>query len=265
MSVAVEDDRGLSAFRPLRLRSAPEEVIAALVDAIRAGIYEPGDPLPRERDLATQLGVSRVVLREAMQTLAGEGVVAVKHGRGGGWTVASLDNLVKIQRGLRSERISNIRSTLETRRLLELSAALLFARRATDEDLAKLRTHAELLEQAVREGRSDTEVWNIDARFHAAVAEGSHNPALTALVKSNTDEMFLLREVLPVGHVPLPEAVVNQWNLLAALETRDEPSIAAELDRHLASAESVLLGITLDFPCIPEPSAKPARGRAAKR
>ena len=58
------DDRGLSAFSPIRIRRASDEVLAVLVDAIRGGLYEPGDALPPERDLAERLHISRKVLNE---------------------------------------------------------------------------------------------------------------------------------------------------------------------------------------------------------
>jgi hypothetical protein len=49
----------LAHFRPVRLRKAADVVVDILVDAIRNGLYIPGDKLPRERDLAAHLEVSR--------------------------------------------------------------------------------------------------------------------------------------------------------------------------------------------------------------
>src|SRR5262249_6487237 len=77
-------DRGLSAFKPVQLRKAADEVLAALIDAIRGGLYRPGDLLPRERDLAEQLEVSRTVVRSAIDTLRQAEVLSVQRGRRGG-------------------------------------------------------------------------------------------------------------------------------------------------------------------------------------
>ena len=72
------DDRHLGVFRPIKLQKAADAVIAVLADAIRGGLFEPGDLLPSERNLAAQLQVSRSVLREAVDVLRREGILAVK-------------------------------------------------------------------------------------------------------------------------------------------------------------------------------------------
>lgn len=53
----------------------------ALVTAVLDGSLPPGTPLPGERDLAIQLGVTRPTLREAIQRLARDGWFTVSHGR----------------------------------------------------------------------------------------------------------------------------------------------------------------------------------------
>ena len=77
---ATLEDRGLSEFSPIRQRKASDEVLAVLVDAMRGGLYDIGDLLPPERDLAERLNVSRTVLREAIDALRSEGIVTVRRG-----------------------------------------------------------------------------------------------------------------------------------------------------------------------------------------
>src|SRR5687767_14011293 len=79
-SLARDGDRGLTAFSPITLRKASDEVLAVLVDAIRGGLYEIGDALPPERDLAERLNVSRKVLRDAIDELRQAGIVTVRRG-----------------------------------------------------------------------------------------------------------------------------------------------------------------------------------------
>src|SRR3990172_12269812 len=87
MATIDESDRKISVFRPLRMRKAAEEVVAVIVDAIRGGIYEPGEKLPRERDLAAALEVSRAVVREAVGILERAWIVTVRRGVNGGIVV----------------------------------------------------------------------------------------------------------------------------------------------------------------------------------
>ena len=53
-----------------------------LIDLIDSGAYAPGEQLPSENELATQLGISRPTLREALRDLESEGAVVRKHGVG---------------------------------------------------------------------------------------------------------------------------------------------------------------------------------------
>ena len=63
---------------PARPRAHAESVLLA---AILDGTFPPGTSLPGERTLATQLGVTRPTLREALQRLAGDGWLTVAHGK----------------------------------------------------------------------------------------------------------------------------------------------------------------------------------------
>ena len=64
------DDVRIGAFRPIRQRRAADEVIAVVADAIRSGLYRPGDFLPRQADLAERLQVSRSVVVRNCTVLA---------------------------------------------------------------------------------------------------------------------------------------------------------------------------------------------------
>ncbi|MFD6175884.1 MULTISPECIES: GntR family transcriptional regulator [unclassified Isoptericola] len=60
-----------------------------IADQIRAGLHPPGSRLPAERVLCETLGVSRVTLRKALQTLTDDGVLQASRGRG--WFVSADD------------------------------------------------------------------------------------------------------------------------------------------------------------------------------
>jgi len=99
--------------------SAPQRPAAyaeeALVTAILVGTYPPGSNLPGERDLATQLGVTRPTLRETLQRLACEGWLIIQQGkptrvtdfwREGGLNVLSA--LVRYSQRLPSDFVPNL-------------------------------------------------------------------------------------------------------------------------------------------------------------
>lgn len=251
------EDRGLSAFRPVRLRKASDEVVAVLIDAMRGGLYLPGDLLPRERDLAARLDVSRDVVREAIETLRRQGIVSSRRGRHGGTVVESLRNLSLVQASLTGETTANLRSLLELRRMIETPAALLASQRGSREDFARLRA---LVDELVRAGdRPPGENLELDARFHVAVAETARNDALARTVRATLDQILWIRSFFPVGRVELHRASSNQEETLAAIVSGDRERVLRAVDRHLGAFEEVVLGFTLGSPSLE--TALPAIGR----
>ena len=70
--------------RPVKTRARPRSVSVRneLTDRIDRGVLAAGTRLPSEPALATELGVSRATLREALRTLEGEGLVRRMWGSG---------------------------------------------------------------------------------------------------------------------------------------------------------------------------------------
>lgn len=68
------------ALQPVNRRSVPDEVFDQLITEVTSGELAAGSPLPSERRLAEVLGVSRPAVREALQRLAGAGLVDIRQG-----------------------------------------------------------------------------------------------------------------------------------------------------------------------------------------
>jgi DNA-binding FadR family transcriptional regulator len=71
-------------LRPVREGNAFEETVERLLTAIKLGMVAPGERFPAERELAAQLGISRLTLREAIRELHEAGYVCSRRGRFGG-------------------------------------------------------------------------------------------------------------------------------------------------------------------------------------
>jgi DNA-binding FadR family transcriptional regulator len=71
---------GRAPFRPVRRGHAADPIFEQLASAILRGDFAPGDPLPPERVLGEQFGVSRIVLRQAVHRLADVQLVRVRQG-----------------------------------------------------------------------------------------------------------------------------------------------------------------------------------------
>ncbi len=77
-------------FPPIELPRAADLVVRALVDGIRAGSITPGSRLPRDHELAARFGVSRPVVRDALDQLRRAGILDVRRGSTGGAFVRAI-------------------------------------------------------------------------------------------------------------------------------------------------------------------------------
>lgn len=162
----------------------PQRLYRQIADQLRAliaqGEFVPGARLPAERDLATQLGVSRPSVREALIALEVEGWVEVRTGSG----VYVQD---RSQRQAAPVAASNEWGPLElirARRVVEGETAALAA-------LHGRRKHVEAMTQAIAQMRelADRNVMPLegDRAFHLAVVEACDNTVLTETVQSFWD------------------------------------------------------------------------------
>jgi GntR family transcriptional repressor for pyruvate dehydrogenase complex len=147
-----------------------------------SGELRSGDRLPTERELAGQFGVSRTAVREAMKSLAQRGLVDMKPGRGtlviDGTSQAmkqSLGLMLKVGQAGLSDNL------VEVRGILEPEIASLAALRAGEEHLAAMQEAVDVMDVTL--GDADAFI-NADNSFHQALARGSQNVLILALVDS---------------------------------------------------------------------------------
>ena len=118
----------------------------ALRENVLAGTWSPGDRLPPERELAGDVGVSRLTLRAALARLEGEGLVVAR--QGSGITVqdyresSGVELLVHL---LERGDLELLKPMLQLRRAVAVEAAASACVLATDAELDALQAHAEAL------------------------------------------------------------------------------------------------------------------------
>lgn len=172
--------------RRLVYQSLGEQAVDALTDYIAEEGLEPGQHLPGEGALAEQFGVSRPVIREALKTLAGMGVVEIAKGKSPVvLPITSEPLLVYFNRAVRMDR-RTIVELVEVRRGIEIEAASIAAQRRSTADINEL--HAILTEMLEAVGDTDRYV-NADIRFHVALASATGNHMLRHLVASTREAL----------------------------------------------------------------------------
>ncbi|KAF0162974.1 MAG: GntR family transcriptional regulator transcriptional repressor for pyruvate dehydrogenase complex [Rhodocyclaceae bacterium] len=186
----------------LNARKLSDSIAAELEQRILEGSWKAGDRLPAERELSTQLGVSRASLREGLQKLVSRGLLSSRQG-GGTYVTDRLDaGFLEPWEGLLRKHASVREDLLEFRELLEAKAAACAAERATAEDKARLQRCFDTLDQAYRDGALEV-VAAADLAFHQAVAEAAHNAIIGHLTASL---LRLLQDSLQLNLAELMQA-----------------------------------------------------------
>lgn len=207
----------------------------SLIAYIEAADRQPGDLLPSEASLAAQLGVSRPVVREALRTLEGRGLVQIVNGRGAviqGLDVAPLRSY--FQRAIRVDPAGSA-ILMEARAGIEIQSARLAARRRSQDDIEQLRAALD----AARRHMGDIDAFtDFDLAFHVAVARASGNALIGFLVGSMRDA---LRETIQAGlrrHGPgrVEPVLTRHMPILAAVEAGDAEAAGRAMERHFVEA-----------------------------
>jgi GntR family transcriptional regulator, transcriptional repressor for pyruvate dehydrogenase complex len=196
------------------------EVARRLARTIREGRCSPGERLPSERRLSAEMGVSRPVLREALEALAGQGLVETRP-RSGTYVVDVADQLPggELVAWFRENR-KMVRDFFHARLVLEPEAAALASQRATREGLAGLRAILRRADELANEDQLAAFI-GLDIDFHRAIAELSDNGFVLEMLEAIIDTDTDLRRVL--HRLPGRPVVAHPGHaeILAAIESGD--------------------------------------------
>lgn len=240
------------AFRVVRKTRLSEGIIEQVRDLIVSGRLRPGDRLPAERELARTLRVGRSAVREAIRAMESLRIVEVRAGEGTFVAAAPGSHGRDPITATLFQAWSAQRKLFEVRRLLEPGLAALAARRATAEQVEKLR--GVLGEQEVQVQRGETGVRQ-DTMFHFLIAEATGNEVLLRIVDNLMDLLRKTRET-SLQHGDRPARSLKQHRaILSAIEARDPAAAERRMRDHIRAIEK------LAFSTVEGPPAEPASSR----
>jgi len=196
----------------------------------------PGSQLPNETELCQLFGVSRTTLREAVRSLAAQGYVEVRRGKG---TFVTDRTQIRQDIGLGQLQSVQVRlqDLFEIRLMIEPTTAMLACCRGTHEEIDHIVHCADEVERCIRSG-GDWDSADID--FHHAFVAASHNQFMEQLVPilnravSSTWRM--------VGSYPdLPDMVLRDNALIVGfLRNGDAQGVRLAMEAHLRHTIQIL-------------------------
>lgn len=215
-------------LRPPRKRTTVMAVIDCLQDYIVDNRLRPGDRLPPELSLAARLGVSRVVIREALRYFKTLGLIDSKPKVG-----AYLRSLVPITshqhyaQYLRGGR--NCLLELEqTRWVIECGMIPLWIETLNADALNRLGELARRMETV-----TGAELARLDAEFHACLLAAPGNPLLFSLKPLIIDYFLEVEKHHPVLHSREGKRIAKEHgDIVDALRRKDKRTLRHSIDRH---------------------------------
>jgi GntR family transcriptional regulator, transcriptional repressor for pyruvate dehydrogenase complex len=218
-----------------------DEAIEKIKAMITSGALRAGDRLPKEADLAADLGLSRNSLREAVRALALVNILDVR--RGDGTYVTSLEPqalLEALNFIVDFHRDDTVLEFLQVRRILEPAATAMAAERITPEEVAGLR---ELLD-SLGPNPDPEDLVKKDVEFHRRIVACAGNSVLSSLLESMSGPMTrarVWRGITQTGTVV--RTLAEHRAILDALTARDPEVARSWATVHIAGVEQWLASV----------------------
>lgn len=234
-----------TAFIRLRQEGRTDEVARRLVEAIELGLFAEGQQLPSESELALQLGVATVTLREALVVLRQRGLIETRRGRNGGSFVCAP---VELPEALLLQRLKDIsgpdlRDLGDEHMAISGTAARLAAQRSTPEHHARIAQHIDALHHAkTRQARH-----RADARFHIEVAAAAQSLRLTNAEMRLQSEVGELLWLDAIGGNDVTLVEQEHRAILQALVNNDVVLAGALAEAHVVRGIKRLIGLRLEL------------------
>ena len=220
----------------LPIQKAPS-LVQQVCDQLAASLLEEDTAargiLLAERVLATQLGVSRNVLREAIKRLELQGLVEIRQGRSTR-IIRQLHKPLTAALHLKvPEESARLEQLFELRLMIEPQAARLAAQRATPEQLAPLQS----AQQRLRDAQTLEAAVQADMDFHRALSEASGNRILLLVIES-LDELLATAHGKGFRAMAQAQPIQAHQDILDAILRRDADAAARSMTAHLKTARA---------------------------
>ncbi|MEQ6201947.1 FCD domain-containing protein [Sulfitobacter sp. HNIBRBA2951] len=231
-------------FHPITPEKLSSAVVRQVEELILRGILQPGSRLPSERELAERLGVSRPSLRDAIVQLQERGLLSAKAGAGIFVANELSSAFSPALAALFARHDEAAIDYIAFRRDMEGLAAERAARLGSDTDLAVISEIFAKMQQG-KANQTPEDDAALDAQFHMAIVEASHNVVMLHMMRSMYELLrsgvFYNRQIMFKQQTNRADLMDQHRAIHDALLARDAPGARAAVEGHLDYVERALL------------------------
>ena len=175
-----------------------EQASRSILDRVAEGTLRIGEELPSEADLAAELDMSRLTIREAVKNLAARGVISVRHGKRNRlapveeWDLLNAE-LMELRGRMRGEGRDLVEQLTEVRQIIEIGATELAAQRISPAQIDRMRAEIKAMAEAENAGPDIEAAVEADIRFHRVIVEAAANEYLAAVYRPMEEVLRAVR------------------------------------------------------------------------
>jgi DNA-binding GntR family transcriptional regulator len=195
---------------------------------ILEGVYRPGERLI-EVEMAAAFQISRAPLREALRSLAQEGIVM--HRPNKGFYVPAIT-------------VDDARSLYEFRQALETSAARWAATRASEAEITVIRGMLEMTDKVFKKGE---DAYPQDLDFHLALTRAAHSPLIEQRAQEISRQLQVLRQRSGYSHDRARAAYEEHVAIAKAIADHDPDEAERAIRAHLERSSELALSTIAEF------------------
>lgn len=225
-------------LHPVTRSSISDQVIAQMKENIEKGIWKPAERLPGEMQLCEIFGTSRVTIRNALQKLAGEGLIETKVGDGSyvrNYSLSDAMSRIFVPGSLTGREFQEL---LEFRCVMEGPLCELAALRMTEEELKLLN---QSYDDMIAAQQDEAAFAAADVAFHTTLASGCGNQILAAAYQMICTN--LSRVMKDIVHQRGKDSGLKYHKaILDAAKAHDAAKARAAMEEHMREMSEELLG-----------------------
>lgn len=227
-------------FETIKKNSAVDQVTSQLLARITDKSLSAGSRLPSQRDLATQLGVGRSSIREAVNALVVRGYLEPIQGKGTFVKESLPESGEQLEKLSSAVRLGSHVNLMEARVLLECESAALAASRADDNDMERLEAIFATIDP---ENPDYSAFLQADMDLHIAIAETTKNDILCEMTRLLLLKLAEHHAKLQTEHLSLAykrSSTNTAGKLLQAIREREPEQASFWMAEHLSLIENDL-------------------------
>ncbi len=225
---------------PIIRRKLSDEVFARLQRLITSGELNPGDEMPSERELMERFGVGRPAIREAMQSLANMGLVAISHGERAKVLKLTAQSILRQVDGAAKIMLSASKDSLEHLK----SARIFFERgmvreateKATPSDVEALKSILKRQQRLLGDANGFIDA---DMELHARIASISGNPIYAAVSAAMLGWLKAYHTEMLIWTGKEKYTLSEHQKIIDRIAARDPDGAEREMVKHLERSRAL--------------------------